>query len=137
MESDAVLCADVGQNQIWSANNFAVRDGRFLTSGGMGTMGYSIPCAVGAKLASPKRQVCAVCGDGSFQMSMMELGTVCQEGLDLKIVIMHNTRLGMVRELQDRLYSCRHSAVYLDGSPDFVAVAKAYGIPAVAVSSNE
>ena len=137
MAPDAVLCADVGQNQIWSANHFDIREGRFLTSGGMGTMGYSVPCAVGAKSAAPQRQVCAVCGDGSFQMSMMELGTICQEGLGVKIVVMRNTRLGMVRELQDNLYDKKHSAVYLDGSPDFVKLAEAYGIAARAVSSNE
>ena len=137
MEADAILCADVGQNQIWSANHYEIREGRFLTSGGMGTMGYSIPCAVGAKSAAPGRQVCAVCGDGSFQMSMMELGTICQEGLGVKIIIMRNTRLGMVRELQDNLYAGKHSAVYLDGSPDFVRLAGAYGITARAVCSNE
>lgn len=137
MDVDAVLCADVCQNQIWSANNYAIREGRFLTSGGMGTMGYSIPCAVGAKCAAPHRQVCAVCGDGSFQMSMMELATICQERLDVKIIVMRNTRLGMVRELQDNHYKGNHSAVYLDGSPDFVKLAAAYGIPARSVSSNE
>lgn len=137
MAADGVLCADVGQNQIWSANYYEIRQGRFLTSGGMGTMGYSIPCAVGAKAAAPGRQVCAVCGDGSFQMSMMELGTICQEGLGVKIIIMRNTRLGMVRELQDNHYKGVHSAVYLDGSPDFVKIAGAYGIPARLVSSNE
>ena len=136
MEDDAVLCADVGQNQIWSANHFGVRQGRFLTSGGMGTMGYYIPCAVGAKTAAPRRQVCAVCGDGSFQMSMMELGTICQEGLGVKIVIMRNTRLGMVRELQDNLYHGVHSAVYLDGSPDFTRIAAAYGIPSRCLHSS-
>lgn len=137
MEPDAVLCADVGQNQIWSANHFTIQDGRFLTSGGMGTMGYSIPCAVGAKSADPGRQVCAVCGDGSFQMSMMELATICQEGLGVKIIVMRNTRLGMVRELQDNHYKGVHSGVYLDGSPDFVKIAAAYGIEARAVHSNE
>ena len=137
MEADGILCADVGQNQIWSANHFEIRQGRFLTSGGMGTMGYSVPCAVGAKSAAPGRQVCAVCGDGSFQMSMMELGTICQEGLGVKIIIMRNTRLGMVRELQDNLYKGVHSAVYLDGSPDFAKIAEAYGIRSRTVSSNE
>ena len=72
MEDDAILTADVGQNQIWAANNFNTKEGRFLTSGGMGTMGYALPAAIGAKLAKPKRQVVAVCGDGSFQMSMCE-----------------------------------------------------------------
>lgn len=137
MEADGILCADVGQNQIWSANHFEIRQGRFLTSGGMGTMGYSVPCAVGAKSAAPGRQVCAVCGNGSFQMSMMELGTICQEGLGVKIIIMRNTRLGMVRELQDNLYKGVHSAVYLDGSPDFAKIAEAYGIRSRTVSSNE
>ena len=99
-------------------------------------MGYSIPCAVGAKTAAPRRQVCAVCGDGSFQMSMMELGTICQEGLGVKIVIMRNTRLGMVRELQDNLYHGVHSAVYLDGSPDFTRIAAAYGIPSRCLHSS-
>ena len=136
LSSDAILCADVGQNQIWSANNYNVQNGRFLTSGGMGTMGYSIPCAVGAKLASPDRQVCAVCGDGSFQMSMMELGTICQEAIGVKIIVMRNTRLGMVRELQDNHYKSNHSAVYLDGSPDFVKIAQAYGIRSRSVQNN-
>lgn len=141
---DAVLCADVGQNQIWSANHFAIREGRFLTSGGMGTMGYSIPCAVGAKKAAVEstgsgecRQVIAVCGDGSFQMSMMELGTICQEQLGIKIVVMRNTRLGMVRELQDNHYKGVHSAVYLDGSPDFTTLAAAYGIRTRRITSSE
>lgn len=137
MAPDCVLCADVGQNQIWSANHFEIREGRFLTSGGMGTMGYSIPCAVGAKMADPERQVCAVCGDGSFQMSLMELATICQEHLGVKVVVMRNTRLGMVRELQDNHYKGVHSAVYLDGSPDFVKIAGAYGIASRRVSSNE
>ena len=137
MEADGILCADVGQNQIWSANHFEIRQDRVLTSGGMGTMGYSVPCAVGAKSAAPGRLVCAVCGDGSFQMSMMELGTICQEGLGVKIIIMRNTRLGMVRELQDNLYKGVHSAVYLDGSPDFAKIAEAYGIRSRTVSSNE
>ena len=137
MEGNCVLCADVGQNQIWSANNFAVRDGRFLTSGGMGTMGYSIPCAVGAKSAAADRQVCAVCGDGSFQMSLMELATICQENLGVKIVVMRNARLGMVRELQDNQYGGVHSGIDLTVSPDFVKIAEAYGIRARAVSSNE
>lgn len=117
MEEDAILAADVGQNQIWSARNFNVKEGRFLTSGGLGTMGYSIPAAIGAKLAKPKRQVVAVCGDGSFQMSMCELGTICQDQVDVKIILMQNGRLGMVKELQDRLYGGRHIATTLDGNP--------------------
>ena len=137
MKDDAVLCADVGQNQIWSANHFEIRSSRFLTTGGMGTMGYSIPCAAGAALADGRRQVCAVCGDGSFQMEMAELATICQERLPVKIVVMRNTRLGMVREIQDNLYKGQHSAVYLDGSPDITKIALAYGIPARSVDCQD
>lgn len=129
VEADAVLVADVGQNQIWSANCFRVRNGRFLTSGGMGTMGYSVPASMGAWLASSGRQVIAVCGDGSFQMQMMELGTIKQHGIKSKIIVMNNTKLGMVRELQDKNYGGRHSGVDLSGSPDFNLLAEAYGIP--------
>ena len=126
--SKAILVADVGENQIWSANNFAFKGGRFLTSGGLGTMGYSLGAALGAKIAKPERQVFAVCGDGSFQMMMCELATLVQHGISVKVVIMQNNRLGMVRELQDKLYDGRYSGVMLDGSPDFVRLAQAYGI---------
>lgn len=135
--SKAILVADVGQNQIWCANNFRIREGRFLTTGGMGTMGYSIPAAVGAKFARPDRDVIAICGDGSFQMGMNELATIAGNNLNIKIIIMRNTRLGMVRELQDKNYSGRHSATILNGDPDFLTIAKAYGIDCAEASSNE
>lgn len=138
MAEGSILVADVGQNQIWSANNFFVNKRRaFLTSGGMGTMGYSVPAAVGAKLARPDFQVAAVCGDGAFQMQMMELATIRQHDVDIKIIVMCNNRLGMVRELQDRLYGGRHSGVILDGSPDFIKIAGAYSIPAAMISSMD
>ncbi len=136
MDPDCILVADVGQNQIWCANYFTIRQGRFLTSGGMGTMGYSIPAAIGAKLARPDLQVCAVCGDGSFQMSLNELATINQSGAHVKMVVMRNGRLGMVRELQDKLYGGRHSATKLDGSPDFMLLAKAYGIPSLSIRED-
>ncbi len=79
MQEDAVVCADVGQNQIWTASNLCLRQGRLLTSGGMGTMGYSLPAAIGAKLAQPERQVIAICGDGSFQMQFYGAGHVVPE----------------------------------------------------------
>ena len=91
-------------------------------------MGYSIPAAIGAKLASEKSEVVAICGDGSFQMQMMELATICQNRIGVKIIIMQNNRLGMVRELQKKVYSDNLTAVFLDGSPDFIALANAYGI---------
>lgn len=137
LKSKAILCADVGQNQIWCANNFRIREGRFLTTGGMGTMGYSVPAAIGAKLARKTRDVVVVCGDGSFQMSLNELSTIVQNNLNIKIIVMRNQRLGMVRELQDNHYNFRHSATILNDKPDFVALAKAYGIDSAEVNSNE
>ena len=137
LKPKAVMAADVGQNQIWCANNYRIRDGRFLTSGGMGTMGYSVPAAVGAKLARPSRDVVAVCGDGAFQMSMNELATIAQENLNIKIIVMRNTVLGMVHELQDVHYGSRYAITELDTIPDFVALAKAYGIDSALASSNE
>ncbi len=137
LRPDTIFVADVGQNQIWSAVNCLLREGRFLTSGGMGTMGYSLPAAVGAKLASPEQQVVVTCGDGAFQMVMMELATICQEKLDIKIVVMKNNRLGMVRELQKNSYAGNYTAVFLDGSPDFGKLAAAYGIPSGSVNRPE
>lgn len=137
LRSKAILVADVGQNQIWCANNFRIREGRFLTTGGMGTMGYSIPAAVGAKFARPTRDVVVVCGDGSFQMSMNELATIAGNNLAIKIIIMRNHRLGMVRELQDNNYNGRHSATILQGDPDFLKIAEAYGIDHAEANSND
>lgn len=126
MQDDGVYVADVGQNQIWSCGYHIVKDGRFLTSGGMGTMGYSIPAAMGAKLADKKKQVIAVCGDGSFQMSMMELATMNQHDIPVKIVVLKNNYLGMVREYQHYTYQDHYSVVDLSGSPDLEKLAAAY-----------
>lgn len=128
MDDNAVYVADVGQNQIWSCRNVNVRKGRFLTSGGMGTMGYSIPAAMGVKKAAPDRQVVAVCGDGSFQMSMMELATIVQSNLPVKIVVMKNGFLGMVREFQHYSLKDRYEMVRLNDMPDLAMISKAYGI---------
>ena len=120
LPDDAVVVADVGQNQIWTARNITINGGRFLTSGGMGTMGYSLPAAIGAKLADPSRQVVAICGDGSFQMQMMELATAVQHDVAVKVIVMRNNYLGMVRELQEKAYDNRLMAVSIDGSPCFM-----------------
>ncbi|MBC8570515.1 biosynthetic-type acetolactate synthase large subunit [Zongyangia hominis] len=134
LPDDAVIVSDVGQNQIWTANHCNVRPGgRFFTTGGMGTMGYAIPAAVGAKFADPGRMVVAVCGDGAFQMQMMELATVCQENLNLKIILMKNGQLGMIRELQKKQYKGNYMAVGLDGGPDYGKIAGAYGIRAAGI----
>ncbi|HOO80454.1 MAG TPA: biosynthetic-type acetolactate synthase large subunit [Lachnospiraceae bacterium] len=128
MKDDAIYVADVGQNQIWSCAHHIVKGGRFLTSGGMGTMGYSIPAAMGAKIADSKKQVIAVCGDGSFQMSMMELATMQQHHVPVKIIVLRNNYLGMVRQYQHFTYKDNYSVVALDGSPDLEKIAAAYGI---------
>ena len=100
-------------------------------------MGYSIPAAIGAKIAAPDKTVVAVCGDGSFQMQMMELGTICQHGVDIKIIVMKNDKLGLVCEIQKKAYKNNQMAVDLSGSPDVVAIAKAYGIPGRSISSMD
>ena len=137
LPDDAVVVADVGQNQIWTARNITINGGRFLTSGGMGTMGYSLPAAIGAKLADPTREVVAICGDGSFQMQMMELATAVQHDVAVKVIVMRNNYLGMVRELQEKAYDNRLMAVSIDGSPCFTKLADAYGIANELVDSPE
>lgn len=137
MKEDAIYVADVGQNQIWSCGYHIVRKGMFLTSGGMGTMGYSIPAAMGAKLGDKNRQVIAVCGDGSFQMSMMELATMRQHNIPVKIIVLKNNYLGMVREYQHYTYKDNYSVVDLSGSPDLEKLAAAYELPFLRLSNME
>ena len=137
MEDDGVYVADVGQNQIWSCSYHIVKKGFFLTSGGMGTMGYSIPAAIGAKLAAPDRQVVAVCGDGSFQMSMMELATMRQHNVPIKIIVMKNDCLGMVREFQHYHYEDHYSVVDLSGSPDLKKLAAAYDMECIVLEDMQ
>jgi acetolactate synthase-1/2/3 large subunit len=127
LPDDAVYIADVGQNQMWSAANFSSK-ARFLTTGGMGTMGYSLPAAIGAQLARPDGLALAVAGDGAFQMSMNELATVKQLGIPIKIILMNNGVLGLVREMQTDGGQEAY-AVDLTGSPDYGLIAAAYGIP--------
>lgn len=131
------VCSDVGSNQIWAANNVVLTDqGRFFTSGGMGTMGYAYPAAVGVKVAEPDREVVALSGDGSFQMSFMELATAVQHGINVKGVVFVNNYLGMVREYQDKNFEGRRTMVDLSGSPDFSKIAEAYGIKSETVSKD-
>ena len=136
MNDDAIYVADVGQNQIWSCAYHIVKNGRFLTSGGMGTMGYSIPAAIGGKIAAPGKQVVAVLGDGAFQMSMMELATMRQYGVNLKIIVMNNGYLGMVREHQHNAYNDNYSMVKLEGNPDLSLISAAYGMEYFKVDGN-
>ncbi len=128
MKDNGVYVADVGQNQLFSCRNVVIRSGRFLTSGGMGTMGYSIPAALGAVMADPSREVVAVCGDGAFQMSMCELATIAQYGSCVKIAVMKNGYLGLVREHQHYAYKDEYNMVDLGNLPDLEKIAAAYGI---------
>ena len=131
LKEDAAVCVDVGQNQIWACKHLRLNGARFLTSGGLGTMGYAIPCAVGVQTAQPGRQVVAVCGDGSFQMSMNELAAVKAGGFDLKIVLFRNGVLGLVNQIQGKEPYHGPFGVRLEGDPDFAAIASAYGVPSM------
>jgi acetolactate synthase-1/2/3 large subunit len=136
-DGGAIVVTEVGQNQIWAANHYRVSPGGgFITSGGLGTMGFGLPAAIGAKIAAPKQTVIAVEGDGSFQMSLAELATIRQWGVAVKIIVFNNGRLGMVRELQKVSYRANYFGIQLDGSPDFVRLAAAYGIDAARISTN-
>ncbi len=137
LPADAVIATEVGQNQIWTANSYQFNKPKtFITSGGLGTMGYGLPAAVGAKLGKPEVPVVVISGDGSFQMSMQELGTMKHYGIGVKIILLNNCRLGMVRELQYSKHGGRYSQVCLDNNPDFVALVGAYGFKGERISSD-
>jgi len=127
---DAIITTEVGQNQMWAAQFFHfTRPRTFLTSGGLGTMGYGLPAAIGAQAAFPDRLVVDIAGDGSIQMNMQELITAVCNDLPVKVAILRNQYLGMVRQWQELFYSCNYAGTCLDGgrSPDFVKLAEAYG----------
>ena len=137
LDEDAVVCVDVGQNQIFTCKYFPQKHGRLLTSGGLGTMGYALPPAIGVKVAKPDRQTVVVCGDGSFQMAMNELAAIRCADLDIKILVFQNHTLGLVHQIQKSLPYHGPFGVDLDGSPDFAAIAAAYGIPSIMVREEE
>lgn len=122
-KGDAIIATDVGQHQIWTAHHYAFQYSRsFLTSGGLGTMGFGLPAAIGAAFADPSREVICISGDGSFQMNMQELMTAVDYNLPIKILILNNGYLGMVRQWQELFYDRRYSSVQIN-SPDYVAFA--------------
>ncbi len=137
MDDDAIYVADVGQNQLWSADNYVMMNGRFLTTGGMGTMGYSIPAAIGAKICAPNTQVVAVCGDGAFQMTMNELATAAVCKVAVKVLVLRNRYLGLVREYQEKNCGRRYSGVRLHDYPRFDCIAGAFNMDYVECNSNE
>ncbi len=125
---DAIIVTEVGQNQMWAAQFFKHKDPRkFITSGGLGTMGYGFPAAIGAKVGRPECEVIDVAGDGSFQMNIQELATAVVNDIPVKIVILNNGVLGMVRQWQSLFFGKRYSHTTLGDVPDFVKVAEAYG----------
>ena len=127
-KGDAIICTEVGQNQMWAAQFYKYDKPRtFLSSGGLGTMGYGFPAAIGAQLAFPHKLVIDVAGDGSIQMNIQELATAIINKLPVKVAILNNRYLGMVRQWQELFYNERYSYSHLDVTPDFVEVAHAYG----------
>lgn len=139
LSDTATLVADVGQNQFWATRNYHITENRhFMTSGGLGTMGYALPAAIGAKLADQSKQVISTIGDGGIQMCLGELAVVAEQQLGVKIIIFKNNRLGMVREMQDNLLGNKKIfGVQLEYEVDFVKLAEAYGIQGIRVEKDD
>jgi acetolactate synthase-1/2/3 large subunit len=133
---EAIVTTDVGQHQMWTAQHFGFNHpDRWATSGGLGTMGFGLPAAIGAKIGRPDLEVWTVIGDGGFQMSGTELATAVQENLDINIAVINNGYLGMVRQWQDLFHAKNYSEVRI-GGPNFQALAEAYGIPGITVRTD-
>lgn len=137
-KGDAIICTEVGQNQMWAAQYYKYIEPRtFVSSGGLGTMGYGFPAAIGAKLGCPEKVVFDIAGDGSIQMNIQELATAVTEKIPVKIAILNNGFLGMVRQWQQLFYKKRYSSTRLSPLPDFVKVAEAYGAVGMRIKKSE
>ena len=138
LDDEAVIATDVGQHQMWVAQAYPFRRSRqWLTSGGLGTMGFGFPTAIGAALAEPERTVVCFTGDGSFKMNIQELATLAEEGLNVKIVLMNNNALGLVYQQQSLFYGKRLFASKYRVEPDFVKIAEGFGVPALDLDKAE
>jgi acetolactate synthase-1/2/3 large subunit len=136
--SDAYYTTDVGQHQMWAAQFIRTSQRKWITSAGLGTMGYGLPAAIGVQVAHPDAQVICITGDASFQMNIQELGTVCQYGLPVKIILLNNKWQGMVRQWQQAFYGERYSHSNMEkGAPNFIQVAEAYGIRGISITTRE
>ena len=134
LPDDAIVTTDVGQHQMWMAQAFPVRRPRsFLTSGGLGTMGFGLPAAIGAALAAPGRRVACVSGDGSILMNIQELATLAELDLPVAVLVFNNAHLGLVRQQQELFYGRRYSASRFHSSPDFGAIARGFGLRGVQI----
>jgi len=134
LKGAGIIVTEVGQNQMWAAQYFSfMRPRQWITSGGLGTMGYGFPAAIGASVACPDETVIDIAGDGSFQMNIQELATVVQYNIPVKVMILNNQYLGMVRQWQELFYDRRYSYTEMP-SVDFVGIAKAYGVPGICVT---
>ncbi|MCD6257409.1 biosynthetic-type acetolactate synthase large subunit [Candidatus Aerophobetes bacterium] len=134
----AIIATEVGQNQMWAAQFYRyTRPRSFISSGGLGTMGYGFPASIGAQLGRPDEVVFDIAGDGSFQMNIQELATVARYNIPVKVAILNNGYLGMVRQWQELFYNRRYSQVELSGSPDFVSIARSYGVKGIRVEKCE
>jgi acetolactate synthase-1/2/3 large subunit len=138
-QGEAIITTEVGQNQMWTAQYYAfVKPRTLLTSGGLGTMGYGFPAAIGAQVAFPNSLVIDIAGDGSFQMNSQELATIVQYQLPVKVAILNNGYLGMVRQWQEFFYGKRYASSCMQGiSPDFVKLAEAYGAVGLRATKHE
>lgn len=137
-KGDAILTTEVGQNQMWTAQFYNFTEPRtLLTSGGLGTMGYGFPAAIGAQMAFPDKKVITVAGDGSLQMNIQELATVVQQRLPIKVVILNNGYLGMVRQWQELFFNHNYSSTNMEAQPDFVKLAEAYGAEGYRITTRE
>lgn len=135
--STAIIATDVGQHQMWVAQSYPFQGPRtFLTSGGLGTMGFGLPAAIGAALAHPERQIICISGDGSFLMNIQELATIAEQQLNIKTIIMNNNHLGLVRQQQELFYNKRYSASGFDTAPDFAAISEGFGIKGYTIDSG-